>query len=164
MNNVMTRPSSIRVAGLVAALLVAGCGRQDDHGRGRAGDEAAIKQVLVDWYAAYSGTDEARYTAFLTEDYRLLENGVVMGREDDVASMRNRPSGYRRTDAFDFRSVTLHGDIAFTVYFLESEMSDDTKVQHRKWLESAVLRHADGRWRVALLHSTKVLGSDEPRR
>jgi hypothetical protein len=42
-------------------------------------------------------------------------------------------------------------------------MVDDTKIQQRKWLESAVLRRVDGRWRCALLHSTRVSGTDMPR-
>ena len=31
-----------------------------------------MKQMLVDWYAAYSTTDEARYKEFVVEEYMLL--------------------------------------------------------------------------------------------
>lgn len=82
----------------------------------------------------------------------LLENGDPMNVEDDVKAMRAQPSGYSRKDAFDFKSVRLHGDVAYAWYFLESEIQDDTKTQRRRWLESAVLRRVDGRWRMALLH------------
>jgi ketosteroid isomerase-like protein len=126
-------------------------------------DVAAVKQMLVDWYAAYSSTDEARYREFLAEEYALLENGTIMSVEDDLKAMRGRARGYGRKDAFDFRSVRLHGDLAYATYFLESEIVDDTKVQQRKWLESAVLRRLNGRWRAALLHSTRISGSDTPR-
>ena len=86
-----------------------------------------------------------------------------MGLEDDLKAMRGRRPGYRRTDAFDFKSVRLHGDLAYATYFLESEIVDDTAIAQRKWLESAVVRRTDGRWRVALLHSTRVSGTDTPR-
>jgi hypothetical protein len=30
----------------------------------------------------------------------------------------------------------------------------------RAWLESAILRRVDGRWRVAVLHSTRIMKRD----
>jgi ketosteroid isomerase-like protein len=126
-------------------------------------DTEAVKQMLVDWYRVYSTTDEARYKAFVADEYALLENGTIMGLEDDLKSMRERPPGYRRTDAFDFRSVRLHGDLAYATYFLESEIADDTKIARRKWLESALLRRVEGRWRCALLHSTRISATETPR-
>lgn len=155
--------TSLFAAGvLVAAAALTSCGRTPAPPNS-AEDAAAVKQMLVDWYAAYSTTDEARYKEFMVEEYVLLENGTIQGLEDDLKAMRERPPGYRRKDAFDFRSVRLHGDLAYATYFLESEMVDDAKIGQRKWLESAVLRRVDGRWRCALLHSTRVSGADTPR-
>jgi ketosteroid isomerase-like protein len=160
----MTLLTGLRIAGVVVAVGLLSHGAADAARTGTGADEEAkIKQTLIDWYGAYSGTDEAHYRTFLAEEYVLLENGELMGLEDDVKMMRNRPSGYARKDAFDFQSVRLHGDLAYAVYFLESEIVDEKKIQRRKWLESAVLRHIDGRWRAALLHSTRISGSDTPR-
>jgi ketosteroid isomerase-like protein len=159
----MRSRTSLFAAGvLVAAAALTSCG-PGPAPVNSAEDTAAVKQMLVDWYAAYSTTDEARYREFMVEEYVLLENGTIMGLEDDLKAMRERPPGYRRTDAFDFKSVRLHGDLAYATYFLESEMVDDAKIGRRKWLESAVLRRTGGRWRCALLHSTKISGTDTPR-
>ena len=129
-----------------------------------AGDEEAVKKMIVDWYAAFgSDTAEGEYRKFLTDDYVLLENGELMGIEGDITMMKNRAPGFHRKDRFDFKSVTLHGDVAYTVYFLESEIDDDKTKRHRRWLESAILRRIDGRWRAALLHSTKTVSTDTPR-
>jgi ketosteroid isomerase-like protein len=148
---------------IVTAVLT-GCRPAPEPANSADADVAAVKQMLIDWYTAYSATDETRYREFLVEEeYVLLENGTVMGVEDDLKAMRGRARGYGRKDAFDFRSVRLHGDLAYATYFLESEIVDDTKIQQRKWLESAVLRRLNGRWRAALLHSTRVSGSDTPR-
>jgi len=149
-------------ASLTAVLLLAGCARTEQR-PGAADDDAAVRQRLVDWYAVWSGGDEADYRTFVTDDYVLLENGELMDVEDDLKMMRSRPSGYARKDAFDFQSVRVHGDVAYATYFLESEIADDTRIQQRRWLESAVLRRLDGRWRVALLHSTRISGTDTPR-
>ena len=120
--------------------------------------------MIVDWYAAFAtDTPEAEYRQFLADDYVLLENGELMGVEGDIAMMKNRAPGYQRKDRFDFKSVKLHGDIAYVVYFLESDIDDDKMKRQRRWLESAILRRIDGRWRAALLHSTKIVSVDIPR-
>ena len=124
-----------------------------------------MKKTITEWYAAYAaGKDEARYRTFLADDYVLLEHGELVDLEGDVAMLtKNRGPGFQRKDQFDFKSVTVRGDIAYTVYFLESHIDDDKMKRHRKWLESAVLRRIDGRWRAALLHSTKIVSADTPR-
>lgn len=129
------------------------------------GDEEAVKTMITDWYAAYAaGNDEAHYRTFLADDYVLLENGVLMDIEADVAMLTtDREPGFQRKDRFDFKFVTVRGDIAYTVYFLDSDIVDDKMKRQRRWLESAFLRRVDGKWRAALLHSTKVVSIDTPR-
>ena len=130
-----------------------------------ASDEDAVKQTITDWYAAYAdGKNEAHYRTFLADDYLLCENGELLDLEGDVAMLtKNRGPGFQRKDRFDFKSVHVRGDIAYVVYFLESDIDDDQIKRQRRWLESAVLRRIDGRWRAALLHSTKIAGTDTQR-
>ncbi len=120
-------------------------------------DVAAVQQAIKDNYAAYSGFDEQRYRATLTDDYLLLENGELIDRDGDVASMAKPGTDYRRSDTFDFRQVQVDGAIAYAIYFLTSDIYDDIKgSRHREWLESAVLKRSHGAWRMALLHSTRI--------
>jgi ketosteroid isomerase-like protein len=121
------------------------------------GDAAAIQAAIQENYAAYSGFDETRYRATTTDDYLLLEHGELIDREGDVASMAKPGTGFRRTDHFDFSHVKVVGDTAYAVYTLRSEIYDDERGERdREWLESAILRREGGRWKVALLHSTRV--------
>jgi ketosteroid isomerase-like protein len=161
----MTSRAFALVVGVPLVIALASCRPAPPPAPTADEDAAAIRQMLIDWYAAYSSPtiDEAHYREFMVEEYALLENGTIMGVEDDLKMMRTRAPGYARKDAFDFRSVRLHGDLAYATYFLESEIGADTKIQHRKWLESAIVRRVGGRWRVALLHSTRTSGSDTPR-
>src|SRR5258705_4226444 len=76
-----------------------------------ADDAAAVKQAIVDIYAAFSGFDKQKYRPFLTDDYLLLENGELFDIDGDLAMMATAESGHKPTDAFDFRSVKVHGDI-----------------------------------------------------
>ena len=122
-----------------------------------AGDapEEGIRATVRDYYAAFNALDRERYRDFVTDDYRLLENGELLDFGGDIAAMPSPALHPTRTDRFDFRQVRVDGDSAYAVYFLSSDTNDDQKgYRSRRWLESAVLRRIDGRWRVALLHST----------
>jgi len=124
-----------------------------------ADDETAVKQALKDVYSIfYVSLDKQKYRSLLTEDYLLLENGELLDIEGDIALMPAPESAYKRTDAFDFRSVKVHGDTAYAVYFLKSEITDKQNgSRNREWLESAILRRSGAGWRMALLHSTKIV-------
>lgn len=129
-----------------------------------AADDEAVRTLIRDWFAAFSKSDEARFRSLMTEDYLLCENGEVLDLAGVLGMFKTeRPTGYERTDKFDFKSVTVGGEMAWAVYFLESDINTDKMQRHRKWLESIVLRKVDGRWRLALHHSTKVAGTDTPR-
>jgi ketosteroid isomerase-like protein len=136
-----------------AALVVSACApnaRSPD-------DAAAVQQAIKDDYAAYSGFDKRKYREKLADDYLLLENGELIDREGDIASMAQPGTGHRRTDEFDFRSIKIDGDFAYAVYFLKSDIHDDNMgTRHREWLESAILRRSEGTWRLTLLHSTRI--------
>ena len=146
----MKRREFFAVAVALAAAACVPNGKPSD-------DAAAVQQAIKDNYAAYSGFDEQKFRAMLADDYLLLENGELIDREGDVASMARPGTGYRRTDGFDFRSVKIDGDFAYAVYFLKSGIRDDIRgARQREWLESAILRRSEGAWRLALLHSTRV--------
>jgi len=116
----------------------------------------AVKQAIADNYELYRGTDFEKYRATLAPDYVLLEHGQLQGVADDEENMKTRPAGFRRTDVFDFKSVTIEGTLAFAVYFLASEIADDKRQVQLRWLESAILRRSGYRWLLALLHSTRI--------
>ena len=119
-------------------------------------DTTAVKEAVAKVYAAYSAFDVQKYQALLTGDYLLLENGELLDSEGDAAMMPAPGSGYQRTDVFGFRSVKVHDDIAYTVYFLKSEIRDRNGSRNRQWLESAIFRRSGTGWRMALLHSTRI--------
>lgn len=95
-----------------------------------ANEELAVQEAIRENYATYSGFDEPRYRATTTDDFLLLEQGELIDRE---------------------------GDVAYAVYVLKSDITDDARgTRIREWLESAILRRDGTRWKMALLHSTRV--------
>ncbi|MGI8704751.1 MAG: nuclear transport factor 2 family protein [Sphingomicrobium sp.] len=122
-------------------------------------DAEAIIRMLIQWYRAFGNprTDRDYYRSFLTDDYLLLENGELLDLAGDMALLESLAPDHVRTDRFDFRYIRVDGDDAYAVYFLESDMNDSKNgPRRRRWLESAFLRRVNGRWRAALLHSTRI--------
>jgi ketosteroid isomerase-like protein len=118
-----------------------------------------LKQRIIEWYRAFGNprVDRTYYRSFMTDDYWLLENGELLNVAGDMALLGSLPADHVRTDKFDFRHIWVDGDLAYLVYFLDSEMNDSKNGRRsRRYLESAVLRHIGGQWRAAVLHSTKI--------
>ena len=123
-----------------------------------ADDVSEFKRIAVDYYKVYyTDLDSKKYRSMLTDDYLLLENGEIISLEKDISLMPTPQDDYQRKDTFDFRSVKIHKDVAYLVYFLKSDIRDKQEgARQREYLESMILRRdSGGRWRVALLHSTK---------
>ncbi len=147
----MKRRQFVAAAGV---LLGAGCAKAISG----VDDDAAVKQVMSDYYGVfYRELDKAKYRSLLTDDYLLLENGEIFDADGDIASMPAPGSGYQRTDAFTFRTIRFQGDTAWAVYFLDSDVTEGKEgLRKLKWLESAILQRAGSAWRVAILHSTRI--------
>lgn len=122
-------------------------------------DVSSIKRFIEDWYSIfYIKLDKEKYRATLTDDYLLLENGEIFDADGDISFMPRPEDEYKRTDVFDFRSVKIQGDFAYAIYFLKSDINDKPKGQRNfEFLESAILRRSGSSWRVAVLHSTRVV-------
>jgi ketosteroid isomerase-like protein len=124
-----------------------------------ADDLPALKRIVVGYYKVYYlDLDKNKYRSMLTEDYALLEDGEILSLEQDISLMPTTQDNYQRKDSFDFRSVKVHGDVAYLVYFLKSDIRDKKEgARKREFLESMIIRReGGGRWRVALLHSTRL--------
>ena len=148
----MKRRQFIAGAGVLLGAACAPTGSAAD-------DESAVKQLIKDVYSVFYGDRNRRkYRSLLTEDYLLLEKGEILDVEGEAKLMPAPGSDYRRTDAFDFRSIKFHGDTAYAVYFVKSKIVDtEHGVRNGDWLESAILRRDGKGWRVALLHSTQIV-------
>jgi ketosteroid isomerase-like protein len=120
-------------------------------------EELAVQGAIRENYATYSGYDEPRYRATTTDDFLLLEQGELIDRKGDIANMPKPGTGFKRTDQFEFNTIKIIGDVAYAVYVLKSDITDDARgTRNREWLESAILRREGSRWKMALLHSTRV--------
>jgi ketosteroid isomerase-like protein len=120
---------------------------------------SSVQRFIADWYSLfYMKLDKEKYRATLADDYLLLEDGEIFDADGDISYMPKPEDEYKRTDVFDFRSVKIQGESAYAIYFLKSDITDKANGKRNfKFLESAILRRHGGSWRVALLHSTRVV-------
>ena len=61
-----------------------------------------------------------------------------------------------RKDYFNFKHVSITGNLAYAVYGLKSVIIEDGQTKNKVWNESTVFRNENGKWKIALIHSTPV--------
>ena len=141
-----------------ASALLIGAAALPGNAHAAEDNAVVLQQIVADYYRLYFvDVDQDKYRALLDDDYLLLEGGEIQDIEKDISFMPKPEDEYHREDAFTFKSLKVHGDTAYIVYILNSDIR--TKKEGAKklaWLESMIFRRGSGdRWRIALLHSTK---------
>jgi hypothetical protein len=62
----------------------------------------------------------------------------------------------QRINKFEFITIEQKDNIAWVSYNNSADFRLGEKQQTKKWLESAVLVRTKGRWKIQMLHSTKI--------
>ena len=120
-------------------------------------DKYNIEATIVGFFNGLSliNPDTLRY--YLTTDFQLLEDGHVWNLDTLISKIMPRKNvGIQRTNKFEFIKTEQDDDVAWTSYNNSAEFRQGEKQQTVKWLESAVLIKSKGRWKIQMLHSTKL--------
>lgn len=120
-------------------------------------DSTLIVQLLKDDYATMGTMDIPAHIRNVTGDYRLIEHGEIWNIETELDSIyrKNSKQSIIRTDVFTVKTVRVSGDIAYAVWHLHSEFRENGKLTgERFWNESGAFRREEGRWKIALIHSS----------
>src|SRR4030095_4415098 len=120
-------------------------------------DSTEIIQLLKDDYKTMDNMDIKKHIGNCTDDYLLIENGEIwsMAKEADYYK-QNAQRVIDRKDHFDFKYINLLGNTAYAVYNLRSDITENGKLTQKNWNESVIFRKIDGKWKIALIHSTKI--------
>lgn len=114
-----------------------------------------VRAAVRNYYSAFSAGDARKYSALVTDDYVLLEQGEVMTLQDDLGLIP-KPGTAVRTDAIEFLAAKIVGDAGYAYWKLTSRIVNEKGTLDQQWLESGVLRRSHGVWKIAVLHSTRV--------
>jgi len=115
--------------------------------------EAPFK-VVQELFSAMSAVDHKKMQSLVTGDFQLLEVGEDWDIKDLIAVIK--PSDYRRRNFFHVINSRVHGDIAWVSYWNKATFSKGEVNEAVAWLESAVLVKENSRWKIQMLHSTRI--------
>ena len=90
---------------------------------------------------------------WVTADFQLLEVGEVWDLKQLVDAVQGE---YQRDNFFVLLRSEIQGSTAWVSYWNRSVITRGEKVSERVWLESAVLLLQEDRWRIQMLHSTRL--------
>ncbi len=118
-------------------------------------DSATIVKLLADDYKTMVNWDINTHVKNCTDNYLLIENGEIWDIKRESEYYRaNANRVVERKDYFDIKYVRVHGDFAYAVYFLKSDINEDGNLKIMTWNESVIFRKIKDAWKIELIHST----------
>ena len=143
---------------LVRETLYVGCwlfGILFVNGSVEAADHPAF-QPVKELFAAMSKHDGKAMQATSTEDFQLLEHREDWTMRDLVEAVQPKGKPYERKNFFNQIRARQEGNVAWVSYWNKAEISRDGALRTVVWLESAVVVKENDRWKVQLMHSTRL--------
>lgn len=135
--------------GVCLCVILALCGNSD------AADHLAF-QPVKELFAAISNHDGNAMRETATEDFQLLEHGEDWTMQQLVDAVQPKGNPYERNNFFRQIQARQIGEMAWVSYWNKAEIVRDNKSRTVVWLESAVMVRKNERWKIQLLHSTRV--------
>jgi hypothetical protein len=118
------------------------------------GKESAPFLTVQALFAAISAVDHNRLREIATEDFQLLEVGEVWDIDKLVSVIK--PFDMKRLNYFNLISTKVVENVAWVSYWNKAKFVSNDGDGQAYWLESAVLIKTDSKWRIQMLHSTRI--------
>ncbi len=117
----------------------------------------AVAATMREMYAALSVDDTARLKTVLANDFYAFDGG----KRFDGASLAQliadaHKAGRQYVWTVNEPDARVQGDWAWITYVNRGSVGDATGTRPVTWLESAVLKLEEGRWRIVFFHSTRA--------
>lgn len=116
-----------------------------------------VQEVIYEVFEAFSNFDTKRMESVVTSDVKILEQGEVWTL-DSIRFYFGKPlpSDFKRLNSFDFFQQEVSGNMAFVSYFNRADLHANGKDRTIRWLESAVMIREGQKWKLKMLHSTRI--------
>lgn len=155
----------MKISGLVRGVLPVGiwlCGVFFFSENAAAEDHPAF-QPVKELFAAMSKHDGKAMRKTSTEDFQLLEHGEDWTMQKLVDAVQPKGKPYERKNYFMQIRARQKGDVAWVSYWNKAEIRRESGLRTVVWLESAVMVRKDDRWKIQLLHSTRLDSGKYPK-
>ena len=113
-------------------------------------------QPVKELFAAMSKHDGKAMQENSTEDFQLLEHGEDWTMQKLVDAVQPKGEPYERKNFFSQIRARQKGNVAWVSYWNKAEIRRQSGLRTVVWLESAVIVREDDRWKIQLLHSTRL--------
>lgn len=121
-------------------------------------EKDSIHASITRFFDGISDINADNMRACTTSDFTLLEEGEVWILDTLISKISARKnSGIQRVNSFEFIKTEQMGNIAWVSYYNTADFSLNEKKQTVKWLESVVLLKEKGKWKIKLMHSTRII-------
>ena len=120
-------------------------------------EKEKIELAIVKFFDGLTDVDVDKLKQYTTSDFILLEHGEIWNMDTLInkISARRNPN-FKRVNRFQFIQTEQNGKVAWVSYHNTADISFNERQQTVRWSESAVLRKEKGRWKIKLLHSTRL--------
>ncbi|MEM9301300.1 MAG: nuclear transport factor 2 family protein [Pseudomonadota bacterium] len=142
----------------LAAALMLGMSLQGTAANADAPPFRTVQEV----FASLSSVDMERLESLVTPEFELLEVGELWDLEKTVEVIAPTAGRFERRNFFHLISSEIRGDTAWVSYWNRAIYTTSEEVRERAWLESAVLVRDEKRWKVRMLHSTRLTEGQLP--
>jgi ketosteroid isomerase-like protein len=123
--------------------------------------EQAVVETIRAMYAAAAVDDDAALARIFTADFYAFDLGKrFQGMALAELIKTAHAAGKRFVWTVTEPDVHVVGDLAWLSFVNSGSVGDAAGTAPVTWLESAVLRFEEGRWRVQFFHSTRVPPAD----
>ena len=120
-------------------------------------EKNTIEASIAGFFNGLSLTNSDTLKYYSTSDFQLLEDGQVWNLDTLISKLMPRKnSNIQRINRFEFIKIEKNKNTAWVSYNNSAEFRLGEKQQTIRWLESAVLIRDRGRWKIQMLHSTKL--------
>ncbi|WP_420580734.1 nuclear transport factor 2 family protein [Reichenbachiella sp.] len=124
-------------------------------------EQTAVQQLVIDTFQSLlSDYDSTKMDTYLTPDFVLLEHGEVWNNDTIqyyiTKALQNSDRAIR-TNRFEFIKMEKSGDMIWAAYKNWAIWTKDEEIVHRMhWLESVVAVREDEKWKLKMMHSTRI--------
>lgn len=124
-------------------------------------DEEQIQELVQAMFDdLFSNFDSEKITAYLTDDFILLEDGEIWDMEiirNYLNSQKGKENLPIRVNRFEFIEIKIFGNRAWAAYKNWATITRDGNViREPHWLESITAIKTDSGWKMEMMHSTPV--------
>lgn len=114
--------------------------------------------VIEKTFEALNRADTAALNDLLTNDVHFYEYGESWDIEKirEISLKKTEIPDFHRVDHFDYVRTKQTGNTAWVTYYLKSDITRNGKTEAYHWMETVILVKEKGKWRLDVLHSTRL--------